>query len=386
LGLRDLFLLRPDVIFLNHGSFGACPRPVFDEYQRWQIELERQPVEFLGRRFRELMRTARSSLARYVGADPTDLIYVANATTGVNVIARSLDLGPDDEVLTTNHEYGAVDRTWRFVCGHRGASYVVQPIAVPVASANDFMERLWSSVTPRTRVISLSHITSPTAITFPIEPVIRRAREAGILTVIDGAHGPGQLDLDLRRLAPDFYVGNCHKWLCAPKGAAFLYARKDVQALLQPLVVSWGWQADPDWEAESPFITALEWQGAEDIAPYLAVPAAIRFLEDHDWAAVRQDCHQLVRQARSALLDLTGQAALTPDSSDWFCQMAAVPLPPCDGAELKRKLYDEHRVEVPIIEWQGMQLLRVSVQGYNTAADVEQLRNAVRQLLPTVLR
>jgi isopenicillin-N epimerase len=199
------------VVFLNHGSFGACPRAVFDVYQEWQRELERQPVEFLGRRARGLLQAARGALGAYVGADPDDLVYVPNSTFALNVVARSLDLAPGDEVLGTDHEYGAMERAWRFVCEPRGARYVRQPVPLPCATPEEVVEAVWAGVTPRTRVLFVSHITSPTALTFPVAPLLRRAREAGILSVVDGAHAPGQVPLDLRAMDADFYVANCHK-------------------------------------------------------------------------------------------------------------------------------------------------------------------------------
>ncbi len=377
--LRDLFLLRPDVVFLNHGSFGACPRPVFEAYQAWQLELERQPVEFLGRRFETLMREAREGLGAFLGADADDLVYVPNATTGLNLVARSLPLGPGDEVLTTNHEYGALDRTWHFVCGKRGACYIRQPVPVPVASPEQIVEAVWSGVTERTRVLFFSHITSPTALIFPVRELVRRAREAGIITVVDGAHAPGQVPLHLLALEADFYAGNCHKWMMAPKGAGFLYARPEMQPLLKPLVVSWGWRSETS--GPSRFIDELEYQGTLDIAAYLAVPAAIRFMEDHDWPEVQQECHELVRYARRKITELTGLAPLCPDVPAWFAQMAAFPLPACDAELLQRQLYDEFAVEIPIIDWNGQHLVRISVQGYNTRGDVDALVEGLATLL-----
>lgn len=380
--LREQFLLRPDVAFLNHGSFGACPRPVFEVYQRWQLELQRQPVEFLGRRFGELMRAAREPLAAFVGADPDDLVYVPNATIGLNVVARSLPLWSGDEVLSTDHEYGALDRTWRFVCQKRGAHYVNHPLPMPLESHEQVIEALWSRVTPRTRVLFLSHITSPTALILPVAELVRRAREAGILTVIDGAHAPGQVPLNLTALGADFYAGNLHKWVCAPPGSAFLYARREVQPLLEPLVVSWGWQSETP--GPSRFIDEQEWQGTRDIAAFLAVPAALEFLAAHDWPRVQRECHALARVARRAIGRLTGLAPLSPDSPDWYAQMVALPLPPCDGETLKQRLYEEFAAEVPIIAWNGRHLVRVSVQGYNTRDDVETLVGALSELLPHV--
>src|SRR5947207_11322178 len=222
-GAGELFLLRPDAAFLNHGSFGACPKPVFETYQAWQREIEAQPVDFLARRINGLLAEARTRLGEFLGVSGDNLVFVPNVTHAINIVARSLDLQPGDEVLSTDHEYGASDRTWRFNCGLRGARFVRTPIPLPLPSDMEILEELWRGVTERTKVIFLSHITSPTAVVFPVAEVCKRARDAGILTVIDGAHAPGQVDLSLDALGADFYSGNCHKWLCSPKGAGFLY-------------------------------------------------------------------------------------------------------------------------------------------------------------------
>jgi len=382
--LRDLFHLQPDVAFLNHGSFGACPRPVFETYQAWQLELERQPVEFLGRRFGGLMRRAREALGAFVGAHADDLVYVPNTTTGLNLIARSLDLKPGDEVLTTDHEYGALDRTWRFVCSKRGARYMRQPLPLPIESQEQVVEAIWSGVTPRTRVLFISHITSPTALILPITELIGRAQTAGIISVVDGAHAPGQLALDLQTLGVDFYVGNCHKWMMAPKGSAFVFARREMQLLLEPLVVSWGWQSDNP--GPSRFVDEQEWQGTRDIAAYLSVPAAIQFMQAHNWPAVRGACHELVRYARRMITELTELEPISPDAAAWFAQMAAFPLPACEGDVLQRRLHAEFGVEIPITMWNAWCLVRISAQGYNTQSDVDRLVEALTRLLPGVER
>jgi isopenicillin-N epimerase len=384
-GLRSEFLLRPEVIFLNHGSFGACPRPVFEVYQEWQRELERQPVEFLGRRGRGLLREAAARLAGYVGAEADDLVFVTNSTFAVNIVARSLPLDPGDEVLGTEHEYGACERAWQLACSQRGARYRRAALPLPMTSVEETVEAFWSHVTPKTRVVFLSHITSPTAAILPVAAIIRRARAAGIWTVIDGAHAPGQIDLDLRALDADFYAGNCHKWLCSPKGAGFLYARRDLQPLLVPLVVSWGRTSGTVEPFQiGSFVHEHEGQGTRDISAFLSVPAAIDFQQQRDWPRVRQECHVLARWTREQIAELTGLAPLVPDSPEWYAQMAACPLPPCDAAQLKERLYDDYRIEVPITTWRGHQSVRVSVQGYNTRADVEALLAALGQLLPTV--
>ncbi len=323
---KSLFLLDPEVHFLNHGSFGACPRPVFEAYQRWQRELEGQPVAFLGRRVTGLLAESRAALAAYLGVRANDVVYCPNPTTAINAVARNLArpdspvlLEPGDEVLATDHEYGAMDRTWRYVCRLTGAAYIRQPIPLPVTTHAGLVERFWAGVTARTRVIFISHITSPTALTFPVAEICRRARAAGILSIVDGAHAPGQVPLDLAALGADIYTGACHKWLCAPKGSAFLYARPEVQPWLEPLVVSWGWEAErlcpPAEDGPSTFVDWHEWQGTRDVAAYLAVPAAIAFQEQHGWDAVRRRCHKLARETRERINQLTGLAPICPEES-----------------------------------------------------------------------
>lgn len=378
--LRELFLLREDVVFLNHGSFGACPRPVFAAYQAWQRELEEEPVEFLDRRFEDLMAHARGALARFLGADPLDLVYVPNATTAMNIVARSLPLEPGDEVLTTDHEYGAVDRMWRLLCAERGARYVRAEVPVPVGRPEEVVDRVWAHAGPRTRVLSLSHITSPTAVELPVGELVRRARERGIVTVVDGAHAPGQIPLDLAELGADFYAGNCHKWLLAPKGAGFLHSRREVQPLLKPLVISWGGE-ESKGPGPSPFLDDHGWQGTRDIAPFLAVPAAIRFMEEHDWEAVRVRCRELLNVFSAQAADELGLQPIGIAPDPWPLQMRAFLLPPCDGRALQKRLFDRWRIEVPVIPWNGRSLLRVSVQGYSNREDLEGLVSALDTIL-----
>jgi isopenicillin-N epimerase len=388
--IKDLFLLDSSIHFLNHGSFGACPRPVFEVYQEWQRELERQPVAFLGRRAESLLAEARTCLAQFVGVRPEDLVFFPNPTTAGNMIMRSLlsvgarqkgvALAPGDEILTSNHEYGALDRTWRYFCLQSGAIYIQRPIALPLESAEAFVEHFWSGVNERTRVIYLSHITSPTALIFPVQEICRRARQAGILSIIDGAHAPGQIALDLDKVGADLYFAACHKWLMAPKGAAFLYAHQDVQHWLDPLVVSWGYESAVP--SISQFIEYHEWQGTRDLAAYLSVPAAIRFQEEHVWDAVRDRCHHLAAQARRRISSLTNLPAICPETSHWFAQMFSVLLPAAvDLSELKRRLYEEFCVEAPVMEWNGQKFLRVSIQGYNDQSDVDALVDALQHLL-----
>lgn len=373
------FLIDPDVTFLNHGSFGATPIPVFERYQYWQRELERQPVLFMGRRYAGLMQAAREALAGYLGAQADDVVYVTNATTGVNIVARSLDLGPGDEVLGTNHEYGACERAFQFLAGERGFRYVRATLPDPLVDPESVADTFWRSVTPRTRLIFLSHITSPTAVRLPVDGIVQRARKAGILTLVDGAHAPGQIPLNLDQLGADFYTGNLHKWVCAPKGSAFLHARRDAQALLKPLLVSWGYDAIAP--SASRFIDHHEYWGTRDIAAFLATPDAIAFQRDHAWDRVRARCHALAVEARDQIAALTGQPSHFVGDG-WFAQLVAVPLPPrTDAAALKTRLYDAYRIEVPCPVWEGRPFIRVSIQGYNTPSDVDRLVEALGALL-----
>ncbi len=382
--LKEYFLLDPNVIFLNHGSYGATPKPVFEAYQNWQRRLESQPVLFLGRELPHLLHVSRIALGNYLHADADDLVYIPNATHGVNIIAHSLQLKPGDEILTSDHEYGACDYTWEFICEKTGARYVHQHISLPVRSNEEIIEQLWQGVTPQTKVIYLSQITSATALRLPVEEICRKARQAGILTVIDAAHAPGQIPVDLRALGADMVFANAHKWLMNAKGSAFLYVRHELQHLIEPLIVSWGYHATPDIATGSRFVDYLQWTGTKDPTAALTVPDAIQFMHDHDWDNVRWDCHGLLRQAVERICDLTGLQPLYPLDSDFYSQMAIAPLPKSNLPVLKSRLYDEFKIEVPLTEWQDRQFVRISVQGYNTQEDLDALVRALENLLPQV--
>jgi len=376
--LRAQFLLDPEVVFLNHGSFGAAPRPVFETYQRWQRRLEQQPVRFLGRDLLDHLRPARQQLAALVGVEARDLVLIPNATFGVNVIARSLDFQPGDEVLTCDHEYGACRNVWSFLEEKTGLNVVEQSLPLPLPPEEEILEKLWNGVSPRTRLIFLSQITSPTAVHLPVKAVCARAREEGILTLIDGAHAPGQVELDLAEIGAAFYTGNCHKWLLAPKGTAFLYVRPNRQLPVEPLVVSWGWGENRTYESGSRLVNLLEWQGTRDPSAALTVPAALAFQEQHGWEVIRENCRGLLTEYLPKFHTLTGKPSLYGTESGLFRQMAAVELPPLeDPADYQAHLYRERRIEIPVIVWHGRHLLRISVQGYNQASDLETLLEAL---------
>lgn len=369
--LRREFLLDPEVAFLNHGSFGACPRPVFERYQARQRELEREPVDFLDRRLPALLDDARGNLAAYLGCSADDLAFVQNATTGVNLAARSLPLGPDDEVLATDLEYGACDLAWQWVCRRAGARYVRAPIPLPLCEPSEVVEALFAHASERTRALYVSHVTSATGLVLPLEEIVARARALDLVTIVDGAHAPGQVPVDLAALGADYYSGNAHKWLGAPKGAGFLHVRPEHQDRVDAAIVSWGYS-----EGDT-FSQRIEKQGTRDPAAWLTVPDAIRFRAERDWDAVRDRSRGLARDARRELCDLLGTGPLAPDSM--VAQMATVRLPR-PSPELSQRLFARHRVEIPV-GGPEKALLRLSVAGYTTRDEIDRLLAAlVREL------
>ena len=383
--IRNDFLLRQDWRLLNNGSFGACPKPVFEVYQKWQAAFEDHPGGFMGH-WAENMLAARTKLAEYLHTDQSRLGFVTNATMGVNVVTHSLRswLKPGDEVLTTDHEYGACNHAWQFNCQKAGAHYINYPIALPIHSDEDFIERFWAGVTPRTRVIYLSHTTSPTALTFPLQELCRRARAAGILSVIDGAHVPAQRDLSLDELGADFYTGNLHKWANAPKGSAFLYARPEVQESIEPLIVGHGWF--PDKQSEKPLIDYVEQFGTRDPSAFLAVPAALDYMQAHDWPQVRARCHQMGLATKRTVEQMFDTEAICPENFEWFSQLIPIRLPDqTDMGKLGQLLRDEYQIEMPMINWNGVKIARLSVQIYTTQEELDTFVGALEKHVPDCL-
>jgi isopenicillin-N epimerase len=375
--MRNQFLLDPAITFLNHGSFGACPREVLDAQRNWQMEMERNPVEFLGRRSADLLFQARMALGQALGGRADELVFVPNSTTGVNIVAQSFALQPGDEVLTTNLEYGACDAAWHRVCAQSGAQY--RRVEVPLPFDREAVAKLlMSAVSSRTKLIYFSHITSTTALILPAAEICAAARERGIATFIDGAHAPGQIPLDLDAIGADFYVGNCHKWLCAPKGSAFLHARTQHHSMLDATVISWGYAQGTGGHSgfdaylgTSLFERRMQWQGTRDISAWLTVPAALNFQAKHDWLQVQVRCHELAKLALDVLTKRFGTHPIARDD-DW-AQMVAIPVAPQDPDLLRKRLYEESHIEVPVTSHGNEVFVRVSVQGYNTLEDIERL-------------
>lgn len=379
--MREHFLLDPGLTFLNHGSFGACPREVLAAQRQWQDEMERNPVEFLGRRSAALLRAAREALGSFVGARADDLVFMPNATTAVNVVARSLDLQPGDEILATDHEYGACDATWQRWCAARGAVY--RRVEIPLPFDRDgFVGRVLAQAGPRTRLVFASHVASTTALVFPVAALCAAARARGLPTLVDGAHAPGQLDLDLDALGADFYAANLHKWVCAPKGAGFLHARPEHHERLHATVTSWGYAEGTGGHSgfdaylgTGTLERRMQWQGTRDITPWLAVPAALAFHRRHLGPEVRARQHALGAAWMHRAAAASGLPVIGAD--DDFALMFPWPVATDDADALRRRHFEQHRIEVPVTAHGGRRFVRVSMAGYTTADELAALAGAL---------
>ena len=376
---REKWDLHDDTIYLNHGSFGPPPRSVREARRAWSDRLDSQPMDFYLRTWEPALKEAISHLAELVGTKAANMVCVDNATYGMNVVAASMSLRPGDEVLLTDHEYGAVQRIWTRACQRAGACpprHVSLPL--PIESNGQLVDAIFAEVNQHTQLIVVSHITSPTAITLPVEIICRRAREMGVATCIDGPHAVAQLPLEIDRLDCDFYTASCHKWLCAPFGSGFLYVHPRQQALIEPIVLSWGRLANQplaSWTDE------FTWLGTRDPSAFLAVPAAINFLRSVGLDSFRCRTHYLARYARQRLVEVTKRHPFTPDSDEWFGAMAHVPLAPGEGVSLQTALWKRFGIEVPIIEFAGGRFVRVSCHLYNSKADIDYLVEALRELV-----
>ncbi len=366
--------LRPDTVYLNHGSFGPSPDCVIEASRQFQRRLESQPMDFLIRELGPLLADARRQLGRLVGVSADDLVFVDNATFGMNVVAASFPLQAGDEVLLNDHEYGAVFRVWEAACQRAGARVVRRPLPLPVRSADEAVQTLLAGVTPRTRLLVTSHVTSPTALVLPIEAICREAQQRGVAVCVDGPHAVAMRPIDLQSLDCDFYTASCHKWLSAPFGSGFLYVHARRQAAVRSPVVSWG---RPLASESASWRDELVWLGTRDPSAYLAVPAAIAFLDEVGWTRFREQTHTLAQYARAALADLTGLTPLTPDDDAWYGSMVAAALPPGEAEALHQSLRARYGIEIPVIDWQGQRLIRVSCHLYNTQRHIDALIEAL---------
>jgi isopenicillin-N epimerase len=379
--MKSEFLLDPNIIFLNHGSFGSCPKPIFEEFQRFQLELESEPVDFIQRRQPKYLKTARECLARFVGCNAEDLFFTSNPTFAINVIMRSIKLNEGDEILSTNHEYGAMDRTWNFYCKKTGAKYIRQEISLPIVSKEQIIEEFWKGYNKNTKVIFLNQMSSSTALIFPVKEICDKAQQLGLITIVDGAHVPGHIDLDIAALNPDYYTGTLHKWMLAPKGSSFLYVKPELQNDLEPLVVSWGYESVAP--GESQFLDYHELQGTRDVSAFLCTPKVVGFLERNNWKAVSSSCKQIVLDNYQRFCDLVNTKPLCPISNEFLGQMASVQIKTDKPSELKSMLYDKYKIQIPVMPLNGNIFIRFSINAYNSQADLDILYNALEEIIKT---
>mgnify|MGYP003488471017 CR=1 FL=1 len=381
--MKSQFLLDKNITFLNHGSFGACPKPIFEEYQRFQLELENEPVYFFLKKQAEYLKVAKERLSKYIGCHYNDFFFTPNPTFAINTIMRSLDLKEGDEILSTNHEYGAMDRTWNFYCIKSGAKYIRQNILLPVVSKEQILEEFWKGYTSKTKIVFLNQISSATALIFPVKEICDKARELGLITIIDGAHVPGQMDLNISELNPDFYTGTLHKWMLAPKGSSFLYVKKNFQEMLDPLVVGWGYESVSP--GESQFLDYQEFQGTRDISAFLCTPKVIDFLEENNWKTKAKDCRTLVLSNYKRFCDLLGSKPICPINEDFLVQMASVPVKTSDPVGLKELLFKTYKIEIPVMSLNGNYFIRYSINAYNSQEDLDVLYNALQDIIATTV-
>ncbi|HEU0037487.1 MAG TPA: aminotransferase class V-fold PLP-dependent enzyme [Kofleriaceae bacterium] len=362
--------LDPEVVHLNHGSFGGCLRSVLEAAAGWRTRIEAAPMRFFVLEWQDAIDAARDALAQFVGAPADRLVFVPGATTGVAIALSSMAdaLAPGDEIVTTDHAYRACKNQLARLADRRGVAIVVAKLAVPY-DPDQAVDEITRAVTPRTKLALLDHVTSPTALVLPLDRLVPMLEGRGVRTIIDGAHAPGQLELDVAALGATYYTGNCHKWMCAPKGSGFLYAA--LGAPVVPLVTSHG--ASAEYGPANRLHAELDWAGTHDPAPYLAVPAAIddTATEGGDWPAIRAGNHALVVELRRRLLD--GRAAMAPDAS--LGAMAAIPIDLPAGVaplQLERELLTAGW-EVPIVDFATGPLVRVSAHLYNHAEQADAL-------------
>ena len=388
MNIKKQFLLDNKVTFLNHGSFGACPKKIFNEYQSWQKKLENQPVKFLDqfRDFGPNMTNVREALSKKINCNVNNLVPVVNATTGLNAIIKSLHFKKGDEVIMSNHEYGALEKTWQFIKTKYKIKITIAKVSLPITSEEKFIKDFVKKFTSKTKILFLSHITSPTALLFPIKKLVKIAKQHKIITIIDGAHAPGHIDLNLKNLNADFYSGNCHKWMMSPKGAAFMWSSNKYKNHLDPLIVSHGWNKKNNSTNQkgalgnSRFIDMFEYNGTKDPAAWLSVPASIKYINDKKNTKLFITQSKVLydfalKLSKTFKMPLLGHRKFLPPL------MISVPIPKVKEIEFQRKLYKNYKIEIPIIPWENKSFARISYQLYNSIKDLEKLEYALKKLL-----
>ena len=383
-GKKEWFMIDHEPTYLAHGSFGGCLSVAYEDRLSWYEKLEKNPHNFLVNELFDELKESRKALANYLNCDFNSLVYFPNPSTALNTVIRSLDLNENDEVLTSNHEYGALDKTWNFYSEKRGFKYKKVKIGLPYDDEDFFIESFKKSITKKTKVIFLSHITSSTALIFPVEKICKIAKDNNILIIIDGAHAPAQTKLDLKKLDADIYVGACHKWMCAPKGVSFLYAKESLKDSIEPLVVSWGWR-DEMLNEKSKYINNHQWQGTNDLSAYLTIPKVIRFLNQNKWNHISNECRNLILYVKNRFKIDKSLCIPTSNNDKHLGQMLSfqvnqnskfstiVKQDQSKIVQLQKTIYKKSNIHIPIIYWNGSVFMRVSIQAYNSESDINKM-------------
>ena len=372
------FLVRKDITFLNFGSFGSCPREIFTFYQEKQLELESQPVSFIVEEGIQQLNHARKSLANFVNCEPDDIVFVTNPSYAINTIAKSLPLNKGDEILSTNLEYGALIRTWNYYCEIKGAKFVQQTIPLPLSTTEEIVDAFFKGFNKNTKAIFISQITSSTALILPVAEICLEAKKRGLMTIVDGAHVPAHIALNLRELNADIYTGACHKWMMSPKGASFLYASKETQDWIDPLLISWGFQsANP---TSSRFIDYHQTAGTRDFSAFLTVPFCIDFMKRHDWEKVSNTNKEITIEWATRLKDRFNFNSISPIDKSFLGQMFAIPIKTNDSLFLKEILWRKFNIEIPVTQMENRNFIRFSVQAFNDWNDYHRLESALTDL------
>lgn len=372
------FLVRKDITFLNFGSFGSCPKEIFSFYQEKQLELESQPVSFIVEEGIQQLNHARKSLANFVNCEPDDIVFVTNPSYAINTIAKSLPLKFGDEVLSTNLEYGALIRTWNYYCEIKGAKFVQQTIPLPLSTTEEIVDAFFKGFNKNTKAIFISQITSSTALILPVAEICLEAKKRGLMTIVDGAHVPAHIALNLRELNADIYTGACHKWMMSPKGASFLYASKENQDWIDPLLISWGFQSDNP--TSSRFIDHHQTAGTRDFSAFLTVPFCIDFMKRHDWEKVSNANKEITIEWANRLKDRFNFNSISPIDKAFLGQMFAIPIKTNDSLLLKEILWRKFNIEIPVTQMENRNFIRFSVQAFNDWNDYHRLESALTDL------
>ena len=372
--LKEQFLLSKDITHLNHGSFGACPKPIFENYQLWQLKLEQEPVNFYVNEGMQHLEKSREALATFINCRAQNIVFTTNPSYAINIIAKGFDLKEGDEILSCNLEYGALIKTWEFYCEKADAKFVKSEITLPLKSKEQIIDEFFKNISPKTKAIFISHITSSTALILPVKEICERAKDLGLVTIVDGAHAPAHIDLDISKLKADIYTGACHKWMLTPKGCSFLYINDEWKNRFDPLIISWGHHSN------SNFSEHHELQGTRDYSAFLTIPTAVQFLKNNDWESVSNNCKAMVISNYEKTASILNGKPICPVTTDYLGQICSSPVKTDAPERLKAILYNEFKIEVPIMGLNKQVYLRFSAQAYIDQNDINLLHKALEKI------